>query len=196
MGRSRRYASTFPFSLPVSYIPSALLTSSRYARFVSLDASALNSAMFPRSRCGLSPAALLNASYSSFRRRYRTAFTVYSSSSPRPLAAISSRLTLRSAVSTFRKQHRKTLYPLRIQGFSLAEKEGFEPSIPLWGIHDFQSCALDRATRLLHSGQTEKYSIQLVYYSKCARQSQERLCRVRRFFLFFSYPRGRPSAGW
>ena len=32
----------------------------------------------------------------------------------------------------------------------MAEKEGFEPSIPLWGIHDFQSCALDRATRLLH----------------------------------------------
>ncbi len=25
---------------------------------------------------------------------------------------------------------------------SLAEKEGFEPSIPFWGIHDFQSCAL------------------------------------------------------
>ena len=26
----------------------------------------------------------------------------------------------------------------------MAEKEGFEPSIPLWGIHDFQSCALDQ----------------------------------------------------
>ena len=26
--------------------------------------------------------------------------------------------------------------------FCLAEKEGFEPSIPFWGIHDFQSCAL------------------------------------------------------
>ena len=59
-----------------------------------------NSAMFPRSYCGRSPAALLNASYSSFRRRYRTAFVVYSSSSPRPLAAISSRLTLRSDAST------------------------------------------------------------------------------------------------
>ena len=32
----------------------------------------------------------------------------------------------------------------------MAEKEGFEPSIPLWGIHDFQSCALGRTTRLLH----------------------------------------------
>ena len=28
--------------------------------------------------------------------------------------------------------------------FLLAEKEGFEPSIPFWGIHDFQSCALDQ----------------------------------------------------
>ena len=27
-------------------------------------------------------------------------------------------------------------------GLFLAEKEGFEPSIPFWGIHDFQSCAL------------------------------------------------------
>ena len=26
----------------------------------------------------------------------------------------------------------------------MAEKEGFEPSIPFWGIHDFQSCALDQ----------------------------------------------------
>ena len=35
--------------------------------------------------------------------------------------------------------------PLTLWGerfFSLAEKEGFEPSIPFWGIHDFQSCAL------------------------------------------------------
>ena len=28
------------------------------------------------------------------------------------------------------------------EAFFLAEKEGFEPSIPFWGIHDFQSCAL------------------------------------------------------
>ena len=37
-----------------------------------------------------------------------------------------------------------------ISRLSVAEKEGFEPSIPLWGIHDFQSCALDQTTRLLH----------------------------------------------
>lgn len=33
----------------------------------------------------------------------------------------------------------------------VAEKEGFEPSIPFWGIHDFQSCALGRTTRLLQT---------------------------------------------
>ena len=34
----------------------------------------------------------------------------------------------------------------------MAEKEGFEPSIPFWGIHDFQSCAL---------GQLRDFSIRL-----------------------------------
>ena len=38
--------------------------------------------------------------------------------------------------------------PLRAV-FLLAEKEGFEPSRPFWGLHDFQSCALDQTTRLL-----------------------------------------------
>lgn len=33
----------------------------------------------------------------------------------------------------------------------MAEKEGFEPSKPFCGLHDFQSCALDRTRRLLHS---------------------------------------------
>ena len=36
---------------------------------------------------------------------------------------------------TFRQTH---LYRF----VNMAEKEGFEPSIPFWGIHDFQSCAL------------------------------------------------------
>ena len=30
------------------------------------------------------------------------------------------------------------------ENFLMAEKKGFEPLIPLWGIHDFQSCALDQ----------------------------------------------------
>ena len=37
-----------------------------------------------------------------------------------------------------KKPNRKKI----LLGFSMAEKEGFEPSIPFWGIHDFQSCAL------------------------------------------------------
>ena len=32
--------------------------------------------------------------------------------------------------------------PQKRSDLFLAEKEGFEPSIPFWGIHDFQSCAL------------------------------------------------------
>ena len=35
----------------------------------------------------------------------------------------------------------------------MAEKEGFEPSIPFWGIHDFQSCAL---------GQLRDFSIEML----------------------------------
>ena len=35
--------------------------------------------------------------------------------------------------------------------FFLAEREGFEPSIPC-GIHDFQSCALGQTMRPLHAG--------------------------------------------
>ena len=38
------------------------------------------------------------------------------------------------------KKNPKPLETLGVLG--LAEKEGFEPSIPFWGIHDFQSCAL------------------------------------------------------
>ena len=36
----------------------------------------------------------------------------------------------------------------------MAEKEGFEPSIPFWGIHDFQSCAL---------GQLRDFSMKLLF---------------------------------
>ncbi len=32
----------------------------------------------------------------------------------------------------------------------LAEKEGFEPSMSYQPIHEFQSCAINRARRLLH----------------------------------------------
>ena len=33
---------------------------------------------------------------------------------------------------------------IAITGFLMAEKEGFEPSRPFRGLHDFQSCALDQ----------------------------------------------------
>ena len=38
--------------------------------------------------------------------------------------------------------HHKNTAGLSNSGVFMAEKEGFEPSIPFWGIHDFQSCAL------------------------------------------------------
>ena len=31
---------------------------------------------------------------------------------------------------------------VRMGVFVLAEQEGFEPSVPFWGTHDFQSCPL------------------------------------------------------
>ena len=38
---------------------------------------------------------------------------------------------------------RKIRYSTKNTGFfNLAEQEGFEPSVPFWGTHDFQSCPL------------------------------------------------------
>ncbi len=37
--------------------------------------------------------------------------------------------------------------PISIKIF--AEKKGFEPSIPFWGIHAFQACAFDRSATSL-----------------------------------------------
>ena len=37
--------------------------------------------------------------------------------------------------------------PLSLR-ISLAEREGFEPSVGLWPTHDFQSCALDQLSHL------------------------------------------------
>ena len=48
------------------------------------------------------------------------------------------------------------------EGVFMAEKEGFEPSIPFWGIHDFQSCALGQLRDF-----SKHYSLQsaCLYYS-------------------------------
>ena len=44
---------------------------------------------------------------------------------------------------------------LNLQAFmrvsAMAEKEGFEPSMSYQPIHEFQSCAINRARRLLHA---------------------------------------------
>lgn len=45
----------------------------------------------------------------------------------------------------------------------VAEKEGFEPSIPFWGIHDFQSCALGQ----LRDFSMEKLCCKLAYNTLC-----------------------------
>ena len=42
---------------------------------------------------------------------------------------------------TFKKE-KKIRYSIKNTGFILAEQEGFEPSVPFWGTHDFQSCPL------------------------------------------------------
>ncbi len=60
----------------------------------------------------------------------------------------------------------------------MAEKEGFEPSIPLWGIHDFQSCALDQLRDFSVSVENEKgfnYALKskLLHYNADTEESQE-----------------------
>ncbi len=64
----------------------------------------------------------------------------------------------------------------------MAEKEGFEPSIPFWGIHDFQSCAL---------GQLRDFSKEC-----CLAVSLDILQYLRRFVkCFFSFSVGNSGKG-
>ena len=42
------------------------------------------------------------------------------------------------------KKQSKNPVTIVVTGFLMAEKEGFEPSRPFRGLHDFQSCALDQ----------------------------------------------------
>ena len=68
----------------------------------------------------------------------------------------------------------------------MAEKEGFEPSIPFWGIHDFQSCAL---------GQLRDFSICVTRFVLPVRASFDMIQRlyqnVKNYFpkfeMFFGY---------
>ncbi len=59
---------------------------------------------------------------------------------------------------------------------SMAEKEGFEPSIPFWGIHDFQSCAL---------GQLRDFSMLPCFAVASLNMIQQLLPFVKQFFHFF-----------
>ena len=52
----------------------------------------------------------------------------------------------------------------------MAEKEGFEPSMRYQRIHEFQSCAINRARRLLH----------------CLNSISETCSFVKSSFLFFA----------
>ena len=71
--------------------------------------------------------------------------------------------------------------PSARMGFFLAEKEGFEPSIPFWGIHDFQSCAL---------GQLRDFSMRLLTSCRLT-DSFDMILQprpfVKLFFLFFQF---------
>ena len=53
-------------------------------------------------------------------------------------------LTLAALGPAFQiRPHQQKINPIRMDGvYFLAEKEGFEPWKPFWGLHDFQSCAL------------------------------------------------------
>ena len=61
--------------------------------------------------------------------------------SSRRQASVHRTLALNGSNPSFSFSSKKSPH-LKGEGISLAEKEGFEPSIPFWGIHDFQSCAL------------------------------------------------------
>ena len=60
------------------------------------------------------------------------------------------------------------------RSYLMAEKEGFEPSIPFWGIHDFQSCALGQ----LRDFSMKLFTAQLGYNTTSTKKSQAL------FFLF------------
>ena len=63
----------------------------------------------------------------------------------------------------------------------MAEKEGFEPSIPFWGIHDFQSCAL---------GQLRDFSIGLIWNQLAYNTPSESICQVLILFFYKIFGKG------
>ena len=89
-------------------------------------------------------------------------------------------LTLAALGPAFQiRPHQQKTNPIRMDGvYFLAEKEGFEPSIPFWGIHDFQSCAL---------GQLRDFSIPFLSSSVATDWLiiQHSSLFVNRYFKFF-----------
>ena len=69
----------------------------------------------------------------------------------------------------------------------LAEKEGFEPSMSYQPIHEFQSCAINRARRLLHSllfVQSYNYSLIIIPQTKVLVNTKQALFVVSDSILF------------
>ena len=64
----------------------------------------------------------------------------------------------KTAIQSFFKLYR---------GFVLADREGFEPSRPLWGLHDFQSCALDQLSHLSTSASRKALVYSTAFCVKC-----------------------------
>ena len=60
----------------------------------------------------------------------------------------------------------------------MAEKEGFEPSIPFWGIHDFQSCALGQ---LRDFSVPKSFVASLVIIHYCGRFVK---CSIKNIFIW------------
>ena len=66
------------------------------------------------------------------------------------------------------RPHQQKINPIRMDGvYFLAEKEGFEPSIPFWGIHDFQSCALGQLRDFSMSAVSLLILLHLLRFVKC-----------------------------
>ena len=62
-----------------------------------------------------------------------------------------------------RPPHSTALPPLRMVAGKVAERRGFEPRIPFWGIHDFQSCSFGQLGHLSASSSLALLARTLVY---------------------------------
>ena len=68
----------------------------------------------------------------------------------------------------------------------MAEKEGFEPSIPFWGIHDFQSCALGQL-RDFSKGSLQSACLYYCIYSNLSRPKSQKNVEIKYADKFCSF---------